>query len=135
MCVSLISSIPFIQFIPLPSDGSMLVYAAIPKKVNSISFIPFPSTPPMIHQTGGIHSKKVRSMFDSFLPMQVSIISVYSFHQQMNRGAVAEVTLMSDSTKVIHSFLQEFYLVYLFIYYLLLVARYQQPYDVDHVCT
>ena len=69
------------------------------------------------------------------LPMQVSIISVDSFHQQMNRGAVAEVTLMSDSTKVIHSFLQEFYLVYLFIYYLLLVARHQQPYDVDHVCT
>ena len=68
--------------------------------------------------------------------MQVSIISVDSFHQQMNRGAVAEVTLMSDSTKVIHSFLQEFYLVYLFIYYLLLVARHQQqPYDVDHVCT
>ena len=67
--------------------------------------------------------------------MQVSIISVDSFHQQMNRGAVAEVTLMSDSTKVIHSFLQEFYLVYLFIYYLLLVVRHQQPYDVDHVCT
>ena len=48
---------------------------------------------------------------------------------------VAEVTLMGDSTKVIHSFLQEFYLVYLFIYYLLLVVRHQQPYDVDHVCT
>ena len=67
--------------------------------------------------------------------MQLSIMSVDSFHQQMNRGAVAEVTLMSDSTKVIHSFLQGFYLVYLFIYYLLLVARHQQPYDVDHFFT
>ena len=69
------------------------------------------------------------------LPVSPPVIRVDSFHQQMNRGAVAEVTLMSDSTKVIHSFLQEFYLVYLFIYYLLLVARHQQPYDVDHVCT
>ena len=66
------------------------------QKVSSISFSQFPSTPPMIQQTGGIHSKKVSSIFASFplpydailliltLPMQLSLMSVDSIYSLTN---------------------------------------------------
>jgi len=61
-------------------------------------------------------------------------MSVNSFPQQTNRGAVAKVTLMeSDFTEVFICFVKSF--IYLFIYYYLLVARHQQPHDVDHIGT
>ncbi len=60
-------------------------------------------------------------------------MSVNSFHQQMNRGADTEVTLMSDFN-MIYSLVSSRVLFSITYLLFIIVAR-PQPHDVDHVGT
>jgi hypothetical protein len=63
-------------------------------------------------------------------------MSVNSFPQQTNRGAVAKITLMeSDFTEVFICLVKSFSYLFIIISYYLLVARHQQLHDVDRIGT